>query len=372
MKRPMSTVTAIVMGSLALAACSERDSGGDAKDTPAPSDAAIPGAPDALSATQQRIDYAPPQALLNGSQAPMPKAPHSRGAVHVAFLPPASTLNFYRPVGAGVRAVASRAGATITELAPQEGTDIFAQAGMIQDAISREVDAIIITTHDEHAVAPVLKRAVDKGIVVVITNSDIRSFPTPIHAVVGYSQRKAMQSLGQYVTRLAKDGLRVGLIEGLPGYHNTERTQGFLAGIDPARVKMVGRLSGSWTTEGGNTASLDILQANPGITALVAANDDMAIGASLAAKALGKHVITTGADGQTSVLEAIAANDVTATVDVAPYRMGEISMQVALDAVAGRFAGGWVETTTTIRDATNVLEVLRKPETLAPKPSKKY
>ena len=361
MKRFILTGTAVTLGVLALTACTQK------KQTPQHSDGAPP------TQTSAPIAYAAPQPLSEGTQATMPAPRTAAGPAHVAFLPPASTLNFYRPVGAGVRAVARSAGAKITELAPQDGTDTYAQAGMIQDVISRGVDAIVITTHDEHSAAPVLKRAVDKGIVVILVNSDIRSFPTPIHAVVGYSQRKAMQSLGQYVTGLpGTQALQLGLIEGLPGYHNTERMEGFVAGIDKAKVKVLGRLSGSWTTEGGNTATLDMLQANPGINALIAANDDMAIGASLAAKALGKKLLTTGADGQTSVLEAIAAKDVTATVDVAPYRMGEIAMQVALDALAGKFKGGWVETTTAIRDASNVLEVLRQPETLSPKPSKPY
>lgn len=312
------------------------------------------------------VQYAAPQPLMTGSQAPMltPRpaaatATATKQALRIAFLPPASTLNFYRPVGEGVRAVAKSAGAIVTELAPQDGTDTYAQAGMIQDAISRGVDAIIITTHDEHAAAPVLKRAVDRGIIVVIANTDIRSFPTPIHAVVGYSQRKAMQSLGQYLTWLAaRRPLNVGLIEGLPGYHNTERMQGFLSGIDQTKVKVVGRLSGSWTTEGGNTASLDLLQSKPSINALIAANDDMAMGASLAAKALGKQLVTTGADGQKTALQAIASHELTATVDVAPYQMGEIAAQVVLDALAGQFKGGWVETTTTVRDASNVREAL--------------
>lgn len=325
-----------------------------------------------VSSSASAVDYAAPQSLAAGSQAPMP-IQRKKGSIRVAFLPPASTLNFYRPVSAGIRAVAKTSSVTVTELAPQDGSDTYAQAGMIQDAISRGVDAIIITTHDEHAAAPVLKRAVDKGIVVIIANSDIRSFPTPIHAVIGYSQRNAMKQLGQYVTRLAGPRVfNVGIIEGLPGYHNTERTEGFLSGIDPAKVKVSGRLSGSWTTEGGNTATLDILQAHPQINVLVTANDDMAIGASLAAKSLGKKVLTTGADGQTPALEAIANGSMVATVDAAPYRMGEVAMQVALDSLAGKFKGGWVETTTTIRDSSNVLEVLRQAETLSPRPSKKY
>lgn len=325
-----------------------------------------------ISSSALAINYAAPQPLAAGSQAPMPTQSKQTG-IRVAFLPPASTLNFYRPVSAGIRAVAKASNATVTELAPQDGTDTYAQAGMIQDAISRGTDAIIITTHDEHAAAPVLKRAVNRGIVVVITNSDIRSFPTPVHAVIGYSQRNAMKQLGQYVTRLAGGSVfNLGIIEGLPGYHNTERTEGFLSGIDRAKVKVAGRLSGSWTTEGGNTATLDILQAHPKINFLVTANDDMAIGASLAAKSLGKQVLTTGADGQTPALEAIASGAMTATVDAAPYQMGQVAMQVALDSLAGKFKGGWVETTATIRDSSNVLEVLRRPETLSPKPSKQY
>lgn len=326
----------------------------------------------AISSPARAVDYAAPQSLAAGSQASMPTQ-RKQGSIRVAFLPPASTLNFYRPVSAGIRAVAKTSSVAVTELAPQDGTDTYAQAGMIQDAISRGVDAIIITTHDEHAAAPVLKRAVDRGIVVVITNSDIRSFPTPIHAVIGYSQRNAMKQLGQYVTRLAGSReFNVGIIEGLPGYHNTERTEGFLSGIDRTKIKVSGRLSGSWTTEGGNTATLDILQAHPQINVLVTANDDMAIGASLAAKSLGKKVLTTGADGQTPALEAIASGSLVATVDAAPYQMGEVAMQVALDSLAGKFKGGWVETTTTIRDSNNVLEVLRQAERLSPKPSKKY
>jgi ribose transport system substrate-binding protein len=321
----------------------------------------------ALPAAAAGVEYPAPQPLLNASQALMPQPHADKHALRVAFLPPASTLSFYRPLGAGLRAVAKSSGSVITELAPQDSTDTYAQAGMIQDAISRGVDAIIITTHDEHAAAPVLKAAVAKGIVVIIANSDIRTFPTPIHAVVGYGQRKAMRQLGQYVTQLARGRvLSIGLVEGLPGYHNTERMEGFLSGIDRSKLVVVGRLSGSWTTEGGNTASLDILQAHPNINTLIAANDDMAIGANLAARSLGKRLLTTGADGQAPALEAVAAGELTATVDTEPYKMGEIAMQVALDSVSGKFKGGWVETATVIRDSSNVKEALQKQELTLP------
>jgi ribose transport system substrate-binding protein len=319
------------------------------------------------------VEYPAPKPLTGESQAPMPPASKTSKPLQIAFLPPASTLNYYQPIREGIKAIAEPMGAGVVEMAPEDGADTYAQAGMIQDAISRGVDAIIITTHDDNAAAPVLKKAVDAGIIVVIVNSDIPSSPTPVHAVVGYNQRGSMHALGQYVTKLAGAGkLEVGYLEGLPGYHNTERMEGFLSGIDPAKVEVVGHLSGSWTVDGGNTASMDLLHAHSEIKALVAANDDMAIGAGLAGKALKMKLMTTGVDGQTAALEAVAAGEMTATVDTSPYVMGEIAMQVVLDTKSGKFKGGWVETPTSIPDQSNVLEILKTPKMLSPAPSKQY
>jgi ABC-type sugar transport system substrate-binding protein len=70
-------------------------------------------------------------------------------------------------------------------LAPQSGADINGQMGMIQDAITKNVNAIVLSTHDEAAAAPLVKTAIDKGIAVVIVNSDIAKFPTLVFERLG-------------------------------------------------------------------------------------------------------------------------------------------------------------------------------------------
>jgi ribose transport system substrate-binding protein len=45
---------------------------------------------------------------------------------------------------------------------------------------------------------------------------------------------------------------------------------------------------------------------------------------------------------------------------------------VTMDALNGKFAGGFVETPTTIVDKDNVMPVLQNPDVLYPKPSKTY
>src|SRR5437763_6321601 len=179
-------------------------------------------------ATAPPLTYATPVALAAGSQAPCSNLHYKSGSkARIAYMPPATEFNYYIAIGEGVKARAKQLGASTFMQAPQSGNDINGQMGMIQDVISQSVDGIILSTHDEHAAAPLVKRAVDKGIAVIIVNSDIANFPTPVHAVVGYSQRNGTRKEGEYALKLAAGKpMKVGVLEGQPGYHSTERVGG--------------------------------------------------------------------------------------------------------------------------------------------------
>lgn len=328
----------------------------------------------ALALPASAAEYPAPQPLNAGAQADL-TALKNDGSIQIAYMPPATEFNYYVAIGEGIKAAAAAAGVETFMLAPQSGADINGQMGMIQDVITRGVDAIILSTHDEAAAAPLVKQAVDKGIAVVIVNSDIANFPTPVHAVVGYSQRKGTQKLGEYVLgKLGGKPAIVGIIEGLPGYHSTERVGGFLDAVkDKPGITLKASLPGGWNVEGGNTAGMDLLQANPDVNVVFAANDYMIMGAASAAKALGRtDIMFLGNDGDTAALEQIAEGQVAATVNTTPFVMGDIALTVTLDALNGKFAGGFVETPTTIVDKENVTAVLQKPEALYPAPSKSY
>jgi ribose transport system substrate-binding protein len=322
----------------------------------------------------QSQDYPAPKPLKTESQAPIKGFGGSKGA-KIAYMPPATEFNYYIAIGEGVKDEAAKHGITTFMLAPQSGADINGQMGMIQDVINQKVGAIILSTHDEHAAAPLIKQAVAQGIAVIIVNSDIASFPAPVHAVVGYSQRSGTHKEGEYALKLAGDkAMPVGIIEGQPGYHSTERVGGFLDAIKGSKLKVVSSVDGKWNVEGGNAAAMDMLQAHPDVQMIFAANDYEILGAAQAAKALGrKDLLLFGNDGDTGAgLEPIAAGTVTATVDTTPFVMGQIALKVAADVLDNKYPGGWVETPTRIVDKNNVLDVLRHPERLYPKPSKQY
>ena len=320
-------------------------------------------------------NYPSPLSLNDGAQAPIGAIAPINEKFRIAYMPPATEFNYYIAIGEGIKAVAADAGVEVFMLAPQSGADINGQMGMIQDVLTQDVDAIIFGTHDEFAAAPLIKKAVDKGMAVMMINSDIPNFPTPIHGVVGYSQRNGTHNIADWaIENYGDKSVKVGIIEGQPGYHSTERVGGFLDGIKSNdNFEVVVSIDGKWNVEGGNTAGMDILQAHPDLDMIFAANDYMIIGASFAAKALGRSdIVLLGNDGDTSGLEEIAAGNITATVNTSPFLMGKAAMSATIDALKGTYPGGWIETPTSIEDKNGAIRVLQEPEKLFPLPSKKY
>jgi ribose transport system substrate-binding protein len=355
--------------------------------TPAAAPTTAPAAPAATSAPASAAAAAPdysaykppygavtPVALNAGSQAACANLAFKGGAPNIAYMPPATEFNYYMAIGAGIKDEAAKLGATTFMLAPQSGSDINGQMGMIQDVITRGVDAIILSTHDEAAAAPLVKRAVDQGIAVIIVNSDIPNFPAPVMGVVGYAQRRGTYKMGMYIAGMFHGKANVGALEGQPGWHSTERIGGYLDALSQFQgMKVVASLPTAWNVETGNSAMMDMLQAHPEINVVVAANDYEAIGAAAAAEALNrKDVKIFGNDGDTTGMEQIFAGTWDGTVNTTPYVMGQVVLNVAVDCLNGKFPGGFVETPVTIVDSSNVANFLCHPETLDPKPSKTY
>jgi len=323
-----------------------------------------------------KVIYAPPQKLDEGSQADFDNLTYRKGHVPViAYMPPATEFDYYIGIGEGIKSLANDLGAEVFMIAPESGSDIQTQIQMLQDVIKQKVDIIILSTHDEDAIAPSIKSAVDSGIVVVIVNSDSLKFPTPIHAVVGYNQRNGTKKLGNYVSMLVgKADINVGIIEGQSGWHSSERVGGFsdaISGKD--NFNIVASLDGQWNIEGGKLATMEMLEAHPEIQLLFAANDYEIMGAQKVTSAIGREdILLFGNDGDTACLEEIAAGNIDATVHTAPYEMGIVALQVAVDGLAGIYSGGYVETPTIIVDKYSVFEFLSRPDALYPKPVKEY
>jgi ribose transport system substrate-binding protein len=372
----------LVIVAFVLAACKPAPTQAPAAPTEPPAvateEVAPPEATEAVA--PPAAEYTPPEGALapvplkEGSQSTTPVAYKSGDPVRIAYMPPATEFNYYMAIGEGIKALAADLGVETFMLAPQSGSDIATQMKMLQDVTTQDVDGIILSTHDEQAAAPLVKQAVDKGIAVVIVNSDIAAFPSPVNGVVGYGQRNGTFALGEYAAKMVDFKANVGVLEGLPGYHSTERIGGFLDAFKQyPDMKIIASLPTEWNVETGNKAMMDLLQAHPEVNLVVCANDYIAMGAAKAAEALGRtDVLIFGNDGDTAGLEDIYNGKWTATVNTTPFIMGKVALQVLMDVLNGTYPGGWTETPTVNTDKANVVEFLCHPEKLFPQPSMEY
>jgi ABC-type sugar transport system substrate-binding protein len=199
---------------------------------------------------------------------------------------------------------------------PKETADVEA-------AITKGVDGILISPNDVDALAPAIQEAVDAKVPVVTVDRRVNKVPG-ILTHVGADNVKGGEAQGQLIEKLFPNGATVMNLQGQSGASPAiDRNKGLHNVLDQAKDKYkfvfedtagFDRSKGLAMTESalaGMTTPPDVI---------VAANDDMALGALEALKArnlLGK-VKLIGFDALPEALGQIKAGNLTATIEQLP------------------------------------------------------
>ncbi|MGB3125935.1 MAG: sugar ABC transporter substrate-binding protein [Pseudomonas sp.] len=221
-------------------------------------------------------------------------------------------------------------------------TDTSAQIDIVNQMILSKVDAIVIAPADSKALVTVLKKASDKGIKIVNIDNrldvDVLKSKSLNIPFVGPDNRKGARLVGEYLAKQLQAGDQVGIIEGVSTTTNAQqRTAGFKDAMDAAGMKIVSTQSGEWEIDKGNAIAAAMLQANPNIKALLAGNDNMALGAVSAVRGAGKagKVLVVGYDNIEAIKPMLQDGRVLATADQAAAQQAVFGIQNALKLVKG-------------------------------------
>ncbi|WP_313451877.1 sugar ABC transporter substrate-binding protein [Pseudomonas rhodesiae] len=221
-------------------------------------------------------------------------------------------------------------------------TDTAAQIDIVNQMILSKVNAIVIAPADSKALVTVLKKASDAGIKVV--NIDNRLDPGVLKSknldipFVGPDNRKGAKLVGDYLAKQMSAGDKVGIIEGVPTTTNAQqRTAGFKDAMDAAGMKIVSTQSGNWEIDQGQKVASAMLSEYPDLKALLAGNDNMALGAVSAVRAAGKagKVLVVGYDNIEAIKPMLQDGRVLATADQAAAQQAMFGIQNALKLVKG-------------------------------------
>lgn len=171
--------------------------------------AAAPAAPAAEAPKAEAPKAEAPAAEAPAAEAPKAEAPAAKADkdLEIVMVAKMEGVSWFDDMRTGVEQFGKDKGVNAYQIAPDTG-DPAKQAQMVEDLIAKGVDAILVVPNDPKSMEPVLKKAKEKGIVVVsheaqalapIVDFDMESFKNEDFGVVmGEGLAKAMGGEGKY------------------------------------------------------------------------------------------------------------------------------------------------------------------------------
>lgn len=217
-------------------------------------------------------------------------------------------------------------------------TDLSQQAALVEQMVARGVAAIVIAPADSKALVPVLKRAQDAGIVVVNIDNKlddaVLSEAGAAIPFVGPDNREGAKLVGDVLAKSLAAEAKVAILEGVPTAFNAQqRRAGFEDAMAAAGMEIVAVQSAQWEMEKANTVTAALLSEHPDLAAVLASNDNMALGAAAAVKAAGKEdaIKIVGFDNISGVQTLIREGRVLATADQHGDQLAVFGIEAALE-----------------------------------------
>ncbi|MEB0040860.1 MULTISPECIES: sugar ABC transporter substrate-binding protein [unclassified Pseudomonas] len=198
--------------------------------------------------------------------------------------------------------------------------DVNKQLSDVQALINQKVDALIVNPVDTAGTAKITQAAVAAGIPLVYVNRrpDDLHLPKGVITVASNDEEAGKLQMQYLADKMGGKGSIVILLGDLSNNSTKGRTDGVKEILKKyPNIKIDQEQSGTWSRQKGMDLTNDWITQGKKFDAVVANNDEMAIGASMALKQAGVakgSVMIAGVDGTPDGLNAITKGDLTVSV----------------------------------------------------------
>lgn len=237
------------------------------------------------------------------------------GAKSIAFVSHDEKAGFPGQLCTALEQAASAQGYTLEFTSAK--MDANAQIDQMNEVIEKKPAAIVLLPVDANALKPSVEKANKAGIPVLVTNRDIAGGTV---AQVHSDERQAGRVQGEYMAKHLKQGAKIVYFMGESSLVSSqERWAGFKEACLDKRpdVQLLASADAGWIEVEALKSMTLWLRLFPEIDAIVAANDDMALGGVRAMKAAGRfnsNILVCGIDAGDNALKAVANGDMSLTV----------------------------------------------------------
>lgn len=221
--------------------------------------------------------------------------------------------------------------------------DPATQLANVENFIIEGVDAIIIVMVDTSAPGPIVRACKEAGIPLIAVNRNFEG----ADVFVGSNEVMAGELQMEYVLEKLHGKGNVAILQGTPGFESAlKRTEGNEKDLKSnPDMKIVFKDTGLWDRAKGMEVAENWLESGEKIDAILANNDEMAIGAIRALTAANKNdqVIVGGVDGTIDALKYVKDGTLGVTVFQNPFAQGDLGVESAIKIAEGKEVEGYVD-----------------------------
>jgi len=281
----------------------------------------------------------------------------------IGLITKTDTNPFFVKMKEGAEAAAKAKGAKLMSAAGKKDGDNAAQVAAIENMVAKGAKTILITPSDAKAIIPSIKKAQDKGVMVIALDSPTDP-ESAVDALFATNNYKAGELIGQYAkASIGAKPVKIATLDLFPGHPvGAQRHNGFLKGFGlqandaksnelskPAEVVCMADTDGNQAK--GQTAMENCLQKNSDITLVYTINEPAAAGAYNALKKAGKDktVMIVSVDGGCDGIKDVAAGKIAATSQQYPLKMAAMGVEAGVEyAKSGKKVAGYTDTGVTL------------------------
>ena len=278
--------------------------------------------------------------------------------IEIALIPKGTDIMYWKGLHAGGEKAAQELGLKLIWQGPQKESDREQQINIVQNFISRGVDAIVLAPLDEVALMRPVSAAKKRNIPVVIVDSGLKG--EDFESYIATDNFATGELAAQKLVKMLGGSGDVFLVRFSEGSNSTSlREEGFLAWI---RQNAPGINLLSTEQYAGATMELalqtgqNLINKFPQVNGIFCPNEATTFGLMRALQTVGKAKVVklVGFDYTDAVAQGIRSGDIAGVVVQDPFRMGYEGVKTAYAVLQGKSVERLIQTDAVFVTAENI------------------
>ena len=278
----------------------------------------------------------------------------------IAVIVKTANSDFWQNVKKGANdGVAGAKGYTATFQGAASDTDLAGQVALVENAVNRKVEGIVLAPSDPDALIPAIKKAWEAKIPVILIDSAASDAGKSYYqSFLATDNNKAGELCAQaliakvgttgkiaIMSYTAGSGSEIGRVGGFKKYIETH-----------SKLQIVGPFYSNSQMGTALNQTTDVLAANPDIKGLFGANEPTAIGMGRALVQSGKagKVVAIGFDGNADLQGFVKDGTISAIAVQSAYEMGSLGVKTAVDVLDKKTVPKFRDTGVVMVTKTNI------------------